>query len=74
MEKFITLKTISPNTRDERNVTLAYSFNHAKEQHEVYLLGNLEHCATLIIDQELVDELQDLVDLQRKEKDAIRNY
>jgi hypothetical protein len=48
--------------RNERNVTLAYSSEHPDQG--VELLGNIEHCTRIVVDQKLVDDLQKLVNLQ----------
>lgn len=56
--KYITMRTITPNTSDERNVTIAYG------KYQTFLLGCLEHNTTLLIDQRLVDQLQELVNAQ----------
>jgi len=56
--KYITIHTITPNTSDERNVTIAYG------KYQAFLLGCLEHNTTLLIDQRLVDQLQELVNVQ----------
>lgn len=57
----ITLKTVSPNTEDQRNVTI-YNGRDG-----IRLLGMIEHGTRLIINQELVDQLQELVN-ERKTK------
>lgn len=54
--KFITLKTLNHDGKNERNVTIAYS-----EKTHPYLLGGLEHGTDIVINQELVDGLQNLV-------------
>ena len=59
--KFVTLKTThkdSNGNNEDRNVTIAY------EKYMAYLLGGVAHNTTLIIDQELVDNLQKLVNFQ----------
>ena len=57
--KFVTVQTITPNTDDQRNVTLSLG-----KDNRVYLLGNLLHNTTIIVDQELVNNLQKLVNAQ----------
>lgn len=64
---FVTVHTSTRNpqgksTREERNVTLAYSPAHPEQG--ITLLGNLEHSTQIVVNQKLVDDLQYLVNLQ----------
>lgn len=61
MLTFVTLKT---KDHDGRQVTIAYSHN----KNQVTLLGELPHASNLVIDQELVDDLQKIVNLQKKQE------
>lgn len=45
----------------ERNVTL-----WVNRDNSISLLGNLEHNTTIIVDQKLVDDLQNIVDLTKE--------
>jgi hypothetical protein len=59
---FITIHTKSPHTEDSRNVTLS----HDTKTKKIILLGNLEHCTELEIDQELINNLQSIVNENKK--------
>lgn len=59
----VTVKTIEHLSQGSRNVTLFYS----ALSNDVTLLGVLYHSDKIIIDQELVDDLQQLVNLQKED-------
>lgn len=61
----VTVKTVRVlgSNRTERNVTLWLDV----EDHDVTLLGNLEHGTHIVVDQQLVDDLQALLNIEQEE-------
>lgn len=67
MLTFVTVQTLNI-FGDNRNVTLSYS----SKNDMVTLLGNLPHGTKIIINQKLVDDLQEIVNIQKKKKTKIK--